>query len=368
MRIIPLIFTLQIMKNFITRLNQLFPLNKLLKLILAIAVSVQIIVIIYTHLSGFSPLSGMTHFFIRLFTGVVLTVVAGFMITIPDLFAIRFLNRSYPWTKRVFHRIIIQFALTVIISVPVSVLITLFSNLLTAYTEDLKNVLITNALIAAVVNIILMIILEAWLFFVESDKAKTKAQTLEKELTQIRFEVLKNQINPHFMFNSLNVLSGLIDKDIAKAQLFIDEFSHIYRYVLETIENQVVSVNKELGFIRSYIFLQQIRYGEALNVNIDLPAEILHLLVPPLSLQLVLENAIKHNIIDSTKPLQIDISSEKEWLIIKNNIQPKISTGASTGLGQKNIVKRYTMICNKVPEFLVRTNHYIVKLPLIKAD
>lgn len=368
MRRIPLIFTLQIMKTFVSRLNQLFPLNKLLKLILVIAVSVQVIVITYSHLSGFSPLSGMTHFFVRLFMGVTLTVVAGFMITIPDLYAIKFLNRSYPWTKKVFRRIIIQFVLTVIIAVPVAVLITLSANLINAYKENLTSVLVTNVLISVVVNIILVIILEAWLFFVESDKAKTKAQTLEKELTQIRFEVLKNQINPHFMFNSLNVLSGLIDKDIAKAQLFIDEFSHIYRYVLETIEKQVVSVNEELGFVRSYIFLQQIRYGDALKVNIDLPAEILHLLMPPLSLQVVLENAIKHNIIDSSKPLQIDISYDNECLIIKNNIQPKISTGVSTGLGQKNMVKRYSMICDTLPEFMVRTNHYIVKLPLIKTD
>lgn len=354
--------------NFISGLNQLFPLQKLLKLILVIAVSVQVIVITYNHLSGFYHLSGMTHFFIRLFRGVSFSIVAGFMIAIPDLFAIKLLNRSFPWTKRVFRRIFIQFVITVTIAFLVSVLITLSANLIKAYTEDLKLVLLYNALIYAVVNIILMIILEAWLFFIESDKARTKAETLEKELAQIRFEVLKNQINPHFMFNSLNVLSGLIDKDVAKAQLFIDEFSHIYRYVLETIEKPVVTLNEELGFIRSYIFLQQIRYGEALIVNINLPADTLHLLLPPLSLQVVLENAVKHNIIDSLKPLQIDISYEKEWLIIRNNIQLKISAGVSTGLGQSNMVKRYAMICEITPEFRVKTNHYIVKLPLLKCD
>lgn len=356
------------MKNFIIRLNQIFPLNKLLKLILAIALSVQVIVITYSHLSGFSPLSGMTHFFVRLFAGVVLTVFAGFMIAIPDLFAIKYLNSSFPWTRRVFLRIIIQSVIAVIFASLVSVLITFVANAIKTYSENLTSVLITNSLISAVVNIILMIILEAWLFFVESDKARKKAQALEKELMQIRFEVLKNQINPHFMFNSLNVLSGLIDKDIVKAQLFIDEFSHIYRYVLETIEKPVVSVDEELGFIRSYIFLQVIRYGEALQVSINLPAEILNLLMPPLSLQIVLENAIKHNIIDSLKPLQIDISYEKEWLIIRNNLQPKTSKALSTGLGQKNMVKRYSLICDSIPEFVVRTNHYVVKLPLIKTD
>lgn len=356
------------MTKAINRLNQLFPLQKFLKLILIIAVSVQVIVITYNHLSGFYPLSGMTHFFIRLLRGVSLSIIAGLMIAIPDLITIRFLNRSFPWKRKVFKRVILQLVTGVLFAFIVSIIITLFANLIKAYTEDLTTVIIYNALIYAVVNIILMAILEGWLFFIESDNAKKKAETLEKELGQIRFEVLKNQINPHFMFNSLNVLSGLIDKDVAKAQLFIDEFSHIYRYVLETIEKTVVSLNEELGFIRSYVFLQQIRYGKALIVNINLPADTLFMLLPPLSLQVVLENAIKHNIINVAKPLQIDITSENEWLIVRNNIQLKISSGVSTGLGQINMVKRYALICDSAPEFVVKTNHYIVRLPLIKSE
>ncbi len=356
------------MTNTINRLNQLVPLQKLLKLILIIATGVQVIVITYNHLSGFYPLSDMTHFFIRLLRGVSLSIIAGFMIAIPDLILIRLLNGSFPWKKKVFKRVILQFVTGVLLAFFVSFIITLFANLIKAYTEDLTTVIIYNALIYAVVNIILIAILEGWLFFIESDKAKSKAETLEKELAQIRFEVLKNQINPHFMFNSLNVLSGLIDKDVAKAQLFIDEFSQIYRYVLETIEKTVVSLNEELGFVRSYIFLQQIRYGKALIFNVNLPADILYMLLPPLSLQVVLENAIKHNIINVAKPLQIDITNEDEWLIVRNNIQLKISSGVSTGLGQKNMVKRYSMLCENIPEFIVKTNHYIVRLPLIKSD
>ncbi|NTW26569.1 MAG: histidine kinase, partial [Lentimicrobium sp.] len=272
------------------------------------------------------------------------------------------------WKTRLLGRIGIQLGLTLVVAVSGSTLITLFVNWISAYPEGLPSVLVTNALIFSVINILMMVVLEAWHFFIESDKAKLKAETLERELSQVRFEVLKNQINPHFMFNSLNVLSGLIEKDVAKAQLFIDEFAHIYRYVLETIEKPVVSLNEELDFIRSYIFLQQIRYGESLLFKVNLKADLLAMLLPPLSLQLVLENAIKHNIVNQAQPLCIDIFHNNDWLIIKNNMQRKISSNVSTGLGQKNLVKRYAMVCDDIPQFMVESNHYIVRLPLIPTD
>jgi two-component system, LytTR family, sensor kinase len=121
----------------------------------------------------------------------------------------------------------------------------------------------------------------------------------------------------------LNVLSSLISKDTSKAQQFIDEFSQIYRYVIETIEKTVVTLKKELSFVRSYIFLQQIRYGENLNFTVNLPSDLLNLYMPPLSLQVVLENAIKHNIVNESHPLHINIFHDSFWLIVSNSIQPK---------------------------------------------
>ena len=190
---------------------------------------------------------------------------------------------------------------------------------------------------------------------------------MERELSQIRFEVLKSQINPHFMFNSLNVLSGLIQVDVDKAQLFIDEFSQIYRYVLETIEQPVVTLSQELEFMRSYLFLQQIRYGEALTHSVNIPTERLPMLLPPLSLQVVLENAIKHNIVNEAKPLKIEIFCEGAFLIVRNNLQPKIS-GKSTGVGLKNFVKRYGLISKLEPTFTMMNDCFVAQLPLIQTD
>lgn len=201
----------------------------------------------------------------------------------------------------------------------------------------------------------------------ELTKTNTELLKVQKENLQSQFEVLKSQINPHFMFNSLNVLSSLINTDVTKAQLFIDEFSQIYRYVLETIEQTVVTLNKELNFMRSYLFLQQIRYGTSLTYTVDIIAEHLELLVPPLSLQVLLENAIKHNIVNEEKPLRIEIFGKGDFLVIKNPIQPKVS-GTSTGLGLKNLVKRYALVSKVEPHFRIENNYYIAQIPLIKVE
>ena len=355
---------------YFKNIHSYFPFRRLFSLLLGLTIAIQIIVIVYNHFSGYFILDGYQHFILRFLRGSLLSIAAGFLIAYPDLYIIRYINSLNPWGKsklmRIFYRsLLISFA--ILISIFISTAITLFANWLNPYAEEFAKVLIYNAMIYAVANILLMAILEGLIYYSVSLHARQIADNLQEELTQIRFEVLKSQINPHFMFNSLNVLSGLITVDVAKAQLFIDEFSQIYRYVLETIEQPVVTLNKELEFMRSYLFLQQIRYGEFLTYSVNIQSELLQMVVPPLSLQVLLENAMKHNIVNKEKPLYIEIYSEEDYLIIKNPIQPKIS-GTSTGLGLKNLVKRYALISHLKPIFKVIDNHYVAKIPLIKID
>lgn len=340
----------------------------MISFILIVSVSVQLIIIVYNHVTGFSVITGIDHFIVRFLFGTVLTMIGGFIVTLPDLWIIRYLNTKLPWSGNVILRVFVQLLSAVLIAVGATTLITLLSHAISPYNEGLIRALWVNWLITAVINIIVMSILEALVYFNESKQAKYQAQELEKEMFFIRYEVLKNQINPHFMFNSLNVLSGLIEKDTKKAQAFIDEFAQVYRYVLETIERLVVPLHDELNFINSYIFLQKIRYGEALCVKMSISAELIKMVLPPLSLQLVLENAIKHNLMSKEQPLCISIYNEDEKLIIENNMQQKVSMGVSTGVGQKNLMKRYMMISEMVPEFSVRDSNYVVKLPLIKIE
>jgi len=352
----------------VQRINQLFPFLRLLKLLAVFSLVIQTIIILYNNFSGYYTVPDFSNFLHRLFYSTALSIIAGLLIAYPNLLIIYLLNKKFPWGKHAIKRIGLQFVLTLLLASLVAVFITVFAHVLDAYEEGLQVVLVNNILIVCVINIILMILLEAFIFFNDSRLSQHKADVLEKELSQIKFEVLKNQINPHFMFNSLNVLSGLIESDTEKAQQFIDEFSSIYRYVLETIEKQVVSLNEEIGFIRSYIILQQIRYGHDLEINMNIPAEILDFLLPPLSLQTVLENAIKHNIINEKHKLKIEIYYNEQSIIARNNIQSKISKAYSSGLGQKNMMKRYAMLTESLPEFIVEAGHYMVKIPLIKSE
>ena len=353
-----------ILQNF----NSFFPLRRLLNFVLIISFSIQLILIVYNHFTGFSVITGFFHLLVKLIYGTSLTIIGGLLVTIADLMVIRYLNMRFTWAVKPFPRILIQFAFSTLIAITGTSIITVISHYISPYRDGLLALLWLNGLITSVINLIIMAILEALLFFSESNRARIKAEELEKELYNIRYEVLKNQINPHFMFNSLNVLSGLIEKDAVKAQQFIDEFAHIYRYVLETIEKLVVPLGDELKFVKSYIFLQQIRYGEAIRLTVNVDAGLLSKVMPPLSLQLVLENAIKHNVVSISQPLVIEIFYDRDRLLVKNNIQAKVSSGVSTGLGQKNLVKRYLMISDEVPEFSMTDNHYIVKLPLINTD
>ncbi|MHC1777240.1 MAG: sensor histidine kinase [Lentimicrobium sp.] len=353
---------------FFRQIHNYFPFKRLFFLLLGLAIGIQLIVITYNHLTGYYILSGYLHFFLRLIRGIILSLAGAFLIAYPDLFLIRYFNRYAPWGKRIAMRLVLQISFAVLIAGLVSLAVTFTAHSITAYQEELSGVLVNNALIFAAVNIMMMAVLEGWIYYVESKRATHVAEMLKEELSQIRFEVLKSQINPHFMFNSLNVLSGLINKDTVKAQQFIDEFSQVYRYVLETIEQPVTSLGKELDFMQSYLFLQQIRYGENLTFTVNIPAGLLEKVMPPLSLQVVLENAIKHNIVNEAKPLRIEIYGEGHFLVVKNNLQPKISAPVSTGLGLKNLVKRYALITSDEPVFSIETGYYIARLPLINTD
>jgi sensor histidine kinase YesM len=350
------------------RISGPFPIRKLLFLMLALAMGVQVIVVSYNHFTGFYPLSGWAHFGIRLGRGILLILIAGSLMAFPDLWLIQWLNRWVPWNARVPERLLLQLLLTVVVALLVGFSATFTANALHPYQNPLSKVLLYNALIFSVVNIVLMAILEGMLSFWENRAAQERAQALEQELSQIRFEVLKHQINPHFMFNSLNVLSGLIEQDKAKAQDFIDEFALIYRYVLETIEQPVVALKSELRFARSYLFLQQLRYGEGVQVDLAVPAEYLDHLMPPLSLQVVLENAMKHNVVNTAQPLHIEVTVEDGQLLIRNNVQPKVSNTYSAGLGQRNLIKRYQMVSPEQPSFIMESERYEARLPLIKME
>ncbi|MDX5346312.1 MAG: histidine kinase [Hymenobacteraceae bacterium] len=203
-------------------------------------------------------------------------------------------------------------------------------------------------------------------FYNQWHKSLLKAEKLQKENAIAHFESLKNQVNPHFLFNSLNALSTLIYKDQDTAAKFVDQLSKVYRYVLENKDKELVKLKTELDFIESYLFLLKIRFRDNLLIHLNIPAHYLENMVAPLTLQMLIENAIKHNIVSRDEPLCIEIFvDEAEHIVIKNNLQRRHHHEGSTGLGLKNIVKRYSFITSKKVDIQVTATDFIAKLPLL---
>ncbi|MFY0591527.1 sensor histidine kinase [Roseivirga sp.] len=197
-------------------------------------------------------------------------------------------------------------------------------------------------------------------------KASLDSERIKREQMSSKYESLKNQVNPHFLFNSLNALTNLVYENQDMAADFIRKLSKVYRYVLDTQSQEVVSLEKEMAFVKSYLFLQEIRFDDKLKVNIDIAGHE-QKMVPPIALQMLLENAIKHNTIAEEEPLTIDISVENnDMLIVKNNLQKKnIPIEESAGVGLKNIIARYDFLSEQKVEIQETTSEFIVKLPLL---
>lgn len=189
-----------------------------------------------------------------------------------------------------------------------------------------------------------------------------------KALTaQAKLENLQHQVNPHFLFNNMSVLTSLIYKDQDKAVDFVNQLSKVYRYLLDNKDNELVSVAQELAFIESYAYLLNIRYSPNLNVVLNIPDSSLQLHLPPLSVQLLLENAIKHNVVSTASPLTIEIRVEEEYLVVSNSKKLRKVTEESSKTGIQNIRDRYHFFSSKAVIVEDTETSFTVKIPLLKT-
>ena len=200
-------------------------------------------------------------------------------------------------------------------------------------------------------------------------EANTQLLKVQKENLQSQFEVLKQQVNPHFLFNSLNVLTSLIKVDADMAESFTERLSKVYRYVLENKDKELVCLSTEIEFLNSYLFLLEIRFRKKLFIEIKIEKSYNDYQILPIAIQLVIENAIKHNTFSKAEPLRIDIFVDDDLrLNIVNNLNLRESKFVSTGVGLENIKRRYALVSDQIPEFVKTTQHFIAKLPLIKTE
>ncbi|WP_227687096.1 sensor histidine kinase [Spirosoma arboris] len=193
-----------------------------------------------------------------------------------------------------------------------------------------------------------------------------KAERLEKEAAQAQFAALRNQVNPHFLFNSLSILSSLVEYDAKLSIEFINQLSKAYRYILEQRDNERVPLRTELDFIQAYTFLLMIRFDERLQVRIDVAeADRDRYQIAPLTLQLLVENAVKHNQMSDEEPLVVTISREDDYLRVANRYQPRPHPDDSTGVGLQNIVSRYQLLSAKPVWVGEQDGEFVVKIPLL---
>ncbi|WP_088322995.1 2TM domain-containing protein [Polaribacter tangerinus] len=199
---------------------------------------------------------------------------------------------------------------------------------------------------------------------VAMSQESTKQEIVAKTETA-KFESLKNQLDPHFLFNSLNVLTSLIGENTVLAEKFTTKLSKIYRYVLEQRNKDIVPIEEELKFAKTYMELLSMRFEDAIQFNIPDTIGNSELKIVPLSLQLLLENAVKHNVVSSTKPLHINIYEAANYLIIENTLNPKEAIGKSTKVGLQNIADRYGLITQKPVKIENNNKQFKVSLPLL---
>lgn len=216
------------------------------------------------------------------------------------------------------------------------------------------------------VNLFLHCINAIMVYNSELGSSRLEAERLKKETSEAQFEALRKQINPHFLFNSFNVLSSLVESEPKVAVKFIEQLSHVYRYLLKTQDLKVVSLKEELEFLRSYIFLLKIRFQSNLDIILDVQEEE-NKYLPPSTLQLLIENAIKHNEVSKKYPLTITLSQQNGSMIIDNNLNPKSTPEESSLVGLNNIKERYILLGGESPVIEKSEENFTVTIPLIKA-
>lgn len=279
------------------------------------------------------------------------------------------LNINFPWTKSTIKRLVISIIATVIYTFIAWVFFVFLWQVakkgFDGWTNFYKDLHFISFLFTLFITLTISGFVHGGQFLNNWKQAAIEAEQLKKEQISAMYETLKAQINPHFLFNSLNVLSTLVHKDADLAEKFINQLSKVYRYVLQTRDKEIVLLTEELDELDSYIFLMKIRFGESFHFNKNITSNSIKIV--PLTLQMLIENALKHNEISRAHPLSIELNEEPDYVVVSNNLQRKANVLDSTGLGLENIKMQYQILTQKDIKIIESNTHFTVKIPKIIA-
>lgn len=276
-------------------------------------------------------------------------------------------ERKFPSLGESRQRILMKVFIIVFVMTPSILLIFLLYDYfhILGYQFE-KEDLLQGILIGVCVNVIFETLYEADYIFSKYKESVAEKETMEQLSVSQEFDSLKNQVNPHFLFNCFNTLSSLITVDKILAEKFLDELSKVYRYLLRSNEEGVSTVENEIRFIRSYYKLLQTRHGDAVQLNIQIDKRYEPYYLPSLTLQLLVENVVKHNALSKNKPLVIDIfTAAGNKLVVNNNLQRRTVKAPSNGVGLENIKSKYKLLKQPGFQIIEDDKNFTVVLPLI---
>ncbi|GAB3922272.1 sensor histidine kinase [Larkinella terrae] len=288
---------------------------------------------------------------------------AFFLHAVPAVY----LRKRFPKVRQTWMRMVMALFIHILMSSSAIIFLFYFYDWIhfPHYVFD-SNQLFWAIVFGTIGNVIANIVHESVYTFEKWSQTISETEKLKKANLQSQLDSLKQQVNPHFLFNSLNTLSSLIDEDTEKAELFIEELSSVYRYLLQTNENALTSLRDELTFIESYFHLLKTRYGNGIDLDVRIGDGFQDAQLPPLTLQMLVENAVKHNIILADQPLQIRIETiDGGRLTVSNNVQLKNLRVASNGVGLANIATKYQLLGQGGLEILNTDTRFCVTLPLM---
>jgi LytS/YehU family sensor histidine kinase len=229
-----------------------------------------------------------------------------------------------------------------------------------------EDIVFRSNIAAIFSSLTIVAIYESIYFKSQLQRSIEEKEMLLRESLHAQLNALKTQVNPHFLFNNLNTLCSIIPENPHQAVAFVQQLSKVYRHILEVRDEPSIALKDELEVLEAYAFLLKTRFGNNLSIDINIPTEKLHKKIVPLSLQILMENAIKHNIVSSDKPLQIDVFAVNGNLIVSNKLQKKRQAIQSTGIGLDNIRNRYKLLSEKKVIVDETPSNFTVSIPLIE--
>lgn len=298
----------------------------------------------------------------------ILSGISGILVAYSCYFISRTLDRTIPWRTQLANRFLLGILLNFVAALVIIIaLVFLYKkiahiNLAETYESALVKLSILLFMIMLVYNIIHFALYSYYTY----SKLQIDAIAYDRKQIDLQLKALKSQLSSHFLFNNLNTISSLVYKDVTIAENYIRDLARIYNYTLSSYNSKLVTINEELEVVSSYLMLIETRFGRAFDYTISISNDVLNTKIPPLTLQMLVENCVKHNQMDAENKLKIAISSHVDYISVKNNITQSPKHITSFNIGLKNIEARYKLLSNSEIQ-ITHNSDFEVKFPVIKT-